>query len=46
MQLYRLVLGREPELKERAAVSRYAQQFGMANACRFLLNTNEFMFID
>jgi len=35
-QLYRLVLGREPEPKERAAVSRYAQQFGMANACRFL----------
>jgi hypothetical protein len=46
MQLYRLVLGREPESKELAAVSHYAQQFGMANACRFLLNTNEFMFID
>jgi hypothetical protein len=45
-QLYRLVLGREPEPKELAAVSHYAQQFGMANACRFLLNTNEFMFVD
>jgi mono/diheme cytochrome c family protein len=45
-QLYHLVLGREPEPKERTAVSQYAQQFGMANACRFLLNTNEFMFID
>jgi mono/diheme cytochrome c family protein len=45
-QLYRLVLGREPEAKELTAVSQYAQQFGMANACRFLLNTNEFMFVD
>jgi cytochrome c553 len=45
-RLYQLVLGREPEAKEFAAVSQYAQQFGMANACRFLLNTNEFMFVD
>jgi hypothetical protein len=46
VQLYRLVLGREPEPKELTAVSDYAQQFGMANTCRFLLNTNEFMFVD
>jgi Protein of unknown function (DUF1553) len=46
IQLYRLVFGREPEPNERTAVSQYAQQFGMANACRFLLNTNEFMFVD
>jgi mono/diheme cytochrome c family protein len=45
-QLYRLVLGRKPEPKELAAVSDYAKQFGMSNACRFLLNTNEFMFVD
>jgi hypothetical protein len=45
-QLYRLVLGREPVAAELSAVSEYAKQFGMANACRFLLNTNEFMFID
>jgi hypothetical protein len=45
-QLYRLVLGREPEAKELTAVSQYAHEFGMANACRFLLNTNEFMFVD
>ncbi len=45
-QLYRLLLGREPDAKEQTAVSAYARQFGMANACRFLLNTNEFMFVD
>ena len=45
-QLYRLILGREPGTKEQIAVSHYAEQFGMANACRFLLNTNEFMFVD
>ncbi len=45
-QLYRLILGREPEKTELTAVSQYAQQFGLANACRFLLNTNEFMFVD
>jgi mono/diheme cytochrome c family protein len=45
-ELYRLVLGREPSANERAAVSEYSKQFGMANACRFLLNTNEFMFVD
>jgi hypothetical protein len=45
-QLYRLVLGRKPEPKELTAVSQYAHEFGLANACRFLLNTNEFMFVD
>ncbi len=45
-RLYKLLLGREPEAKEQAAVERYAKRFGLANACRFLLNTNEFMFVD
>ncbi len=45
-QLYQLVLGRDPEPTELTAVSQYVQQFGLANACRFLLNTNEFMFVD
>jgi hypothetical protein len=44
--LYRLILGRAPEPKELTAVSQYAREFGLANACRFLLNTNEFMFVD
>jgi hypothetical protein len=29
-----------------AAVAAYAQQHGLANACRFVLNCNEFMFIE
>jgi hypothetical protein len=45
-QLYLLMLGREPRREELTAVTNYAEQFGLANACRFLLNTNEFMFVD
>jgi hypothetical protein len=43
---YRLALGRPPTEEERAAVAAYAAKYGMANACRLLLNLNEFMFID
>ena len=28
------------------ALAAYAQSHGLANACRILLNTNEFLFID
>lgn len=44
--LYRLVLCRPPRAEELAAVTAYATEFGLANACRFVLNTNEFMFVD
>jgi uncharacterized protein DUF1553 len=44
--LYRLVLCRAPREKELAAVTAYAEKHGLANACRFLLNTNEFVFVD
>jgi hypothetical protein len=27
-------------------VGEYVQRHGLANACRFLWNTNEFMFVD
>jgi hypothetical protein len=40
-----LALGRPPAEKEAAALSAYAARHGMANACRLLLNSNEFMFI-
>jgi hypothetical protein len=43
---YRLVLGRPPTTGEAVAVAAYAAKHGMANACRLLLNTNEFMFIN
>jgi hypothetical protein len=44
--LYRLVLCRPPHEKELAAVTAYAQKYGLANACRFFLNTDEFVFVD
>ncbi|HJT75993.1 MAG TPA: DUF1553 domain-containing protein, partial [Gemmataceae bacterium] len=44
--LYRLVLGRAPTAKESAAVSGYATKYGLANASRVLLNSNEFVFVD
>jgi hypothetical protein len=44
--LYMLVLCRAPREEELAAVTQYATDHGLANACRFLLNTNEFVFVD
>jgi hypothetical protein len=43
---YRLLFGRPPKQHEQEMVLGYVRQFGMANACRMLLNTNEFLFID
>jgi mono/diheme cytochrome c family protein len=40
-----LALGRPPTEKEIAGLSSYAARHGMANACRLLLNSNEFMFV-
>ncbi len=45
-QLFRLVLGRRPRDDEAAMVTTYTREHGLANACRFLLNTNEFIFVD
>lgn len=42
----RLALSRVPTAAETAALSRYAQQHGLAAACRVLLNLNEFIFVD
>jgi hypothetical protein len=44
-QAYRLALGREPSERERNRFAGYAERHGMANACRLLLNCNEFLFI-
>ena len=44
--LYRLVLCRPPHENELAEVTAYAQKYGLPNACRFLLNTDEFVFVD
>jgi hypothetical protein len=42
---YRLALCRPPTDQETAALTAYASKHGMANACRVLLNSNEFMFV-
>jgi hypothetical protein len=42
---YRLALGRDPALHEEAALADYARRHGVANACRLLLNCNEFVFV-
>jgi mono/diheme cytochrome c family protein len=44
--VYQLVLGRKPTQRESEAVTKYAAKHGLANACRILLNSNEFMFVN
>ncbi len=44
--VYLLALGREPTAKESRALAKYAGKHGLANACRIVLNSNEFMFVD
>jgi hypothetical protein len=41
-----LALGRKPSPKELAALAEFATRHGLANACRAILNLNEFAFID
>jgi hypothetical protein len=43
---YRLALGRPPDRDEAEAVAAFATRHGMANACRLIVNTNEFMFVN
>ena len=42
---YKLAFGRMPTDKETAALGQYAEKHTLANACRLLLNSNEFMFV-
>jgi hypothetical protein len=44
-QAYRLALNREPTEREATLIERYATRHGLANACRVLLNSNEFSFV-
>lgn len=41
-----LALGREPDAEELAALVEIATDHGLANACRTILNLNEFSFVD
>ena len=45
-ELYRRALQRAPTAEEARALSAYAEKNGMSNACRMLLNSNEFLFLD
>jgi hypothetical protein len=41
-----LALQREPSATELQLVSGYAEQHGLENASRLVLNSNEFLFVD
>jgi hypothetical protein len=43
---WRLGLGRSPTAEELEVLTAYARKHGLANACRMILNTNEFCFVD
>ena len=43
---FRLVLSRPPSVEEAAELGRYAARHGFPQACRLLLNLNEFSFVD
>jgi hypothetical protein len=41
-----LTLGRHPRDGEHNELTKYAERHGLANLCRLLLNTNEFLFVN
>ncbi len=43
---YRLALGRDPGDEQARELVRYASEHGLANMCRVILNSNEFLFVD
>lgn len=43
---WELALGRPPRKSELSDLTSYARQHGLANACRVILNSNEFMFVN
>jgi hypothetical protein len=43
---FRLALARPPTDEELAALTAYAEQYGLPNTCRVILNLNEFLFVD
>ncbi|MGH7174583.1 MAG: hypothetical protein ACRELG_30315 [Gemmataceae bacterium] len=42
---YLLALGRPPTPDERTRLAAFAKKHGMANVCRLIFNSNEFLFI-
>jgi mono/diheme cytochrome c family protein len=45
-QAFRIALSRSPGPEELASLAAYSKTYGLANACRVILNLNEFMFVD
>ncbi len=45
-RLFEIILNRPPSNREIAELSRYSHEHGLANVCRLLLNSNEFMFLN
>jgi hypothetical protein len=43
---FRLALARAPSPDELESLTAYARKHGLANACRVILNLNEFVFVD
>ena len=43
---YRFAIGRAPTGDEIERLAAYAGEHGLANACRVILNLNEFVFVD
>ncbi|MBM3838028.1 MAG: DUF1553 domain-containing protein [Verrucomicrobia bacterium] len=43
---YELAFGRESSAAEATALTNYARKHGLANVCRLILNSNEFMFVN
>jgi hypothetical protein len=43
---FRLATGRVPVMSERDILIRHAADYGLASACRVILNLNEFTFVD
>ncbi len=43
---FRLALARAPTAEELQRLAAYARRYGLANACRVILNLNEFVFVD
>jgi hypothetical protein len=41
-----IALGRPPGSEEASDLSAYAERHGLENLCRFLLNSNEFVYVD
>ena len=45
-RLYELAMNRAPTAEESKALSQYIEKHGLPNACRVILNSNEFMFVN